>query len=45
MADIELDYSFIKKTIEKINKKIFENNEEKQNEIKKAIHDLGKKKK
>ena len=44
MTDIELDYSFIKKTIEKINEKIFENNEEKQNEIKKAIHDLGKKK-
>ena len=45
MADIELDYSFIKKTIGKLNKKIFENNEEKQNEITKAIQELFKKKK
>ena len=37
MLDIELDNSFIKKTLGKINKKVFEKKEEKQDEITKII--------
>ena len=40
MLDIELDNSFIKKTLGKINKKVFEKNEEKQDEISKIIQDI-----
>ena len=40
MLDIELDNSFIKKTLGKINKKVFEENEEKQEEISKIIQDI-----
>ena len=44
MLDIELDNSFIKKALGKINKKVFEKNEAKQDEIIKIIQEIISKK-
>ena len=44
MLDIELDNSFIKKALGKINKKVFEKNEAKQDEIIKTIQEIISKK-
>ena len=44
MLDIDLDNSFIKKTLGKINKKVYENNLEKQEEISKIIQETISKK-